>query len=117
MNRAGLFVQRGPDAGFVPALIAACADLHQSAGPLRVLFLYGDAARAADLLQVAAADRAAYAALLQACRDAGGSTLVCQTALEKLGIAVSPELPLSVGSLGQWFDLLHDLDAVASLSP
>lgn len=117
MNRAGLFVHRAPDAGFVPALASACAALTQSGSQLRVLFLYGEAARAADLSQVPVADRAAFASLLQSCCDAGGSALVCQTALEKLDTLVSPELALSVGSLGQWFDLLHDLDTVGSLDP
>lgn len=91
--------------------------LVQSAGPVRVLFLYGEAARAADLTQVPEADRQGFAGLLSECRDRGGSTLVCQTAIEKLGVRVSPYLALSVGSLGQWFDLLHELDVIRSLDP
>lgn len=96
---------------------AAISALVGAAGPLRVLFFYGEAARAADLTQLPESERAAFVGLLSDCQAQGGSVLVCQTALEKLGITLTPALPMAVGSLGQWFDLLHELEQVASVDP
>lgn len=78
-------------------------------------FFYAEAAAAVDPSRLPAPAQAALTDLLAAIQASGASCLVCQSALEKLAVSPVEQSPIRVGSLGQWFDLLHELDRVESV--
>lgn len=111
----GLFIAAAPDEAMLGAAQAALADALAQGGPVRQVFLYGEAVRLAapdTLPPPVAASARRFAA---ACADGAASLLACQSALERLGIAPGPDSPFVVGTLGQWFDVLHELDSVRSI--
>ncbi len=82
---------------------------------MRVVFLYAEATVLAAPGTLPEALSEAARAFASRCQTSGASLLACQTALERLGVAADPDSPFRIGSLGQWFDLLHELDEVRSL--
>ncbi|MBK8286106.1 MAG: DsrE family protein [Ahniella sp.] len=111
----GLFISATPSTDLLARadtlLSAECA----GGGALRVVFLYAEAAALATPDALPESLAMAARGFAARCRDSGASLLVCQTALERLGLAADPGSAFQTGSLGQWFDLLHELDSVRSI--
>ncbi|MGD9585161.1 MAG: DsrE family protein [Lysobacterales bacterium] len=93
-----------PSAGRFAA--AAVARGHR----IRLVFFHGDAVWA-----VAQPDASGYPALdrlVALARAEGFPLLACQAAVERLGATVAGDAPLRMGSLGQWADVLFEVDRV-----
>jgi tRNA 2-thiouridine synthesizing protein D len=109
----GLFIQDSPSNGaaFHSAARFAAAALvrgHQ----IRQIFLYGDAVLAA--LHPQPSGIRGLDSLAELTRTHGIPLLACQAAMERLSIEGSRHPAIKAGSLGQWYDAVHDLDRIMS---
>lgn len=111
----GLFISSAPDAGLLSRASLILAGAEASGTPVRVVFLFAEAARLASPAGLPEGLVPAALAFGDLCRRASSSRLVCQSALERLDLDADPASSFTVGTLGQWFDLLHDLDDIRSL--
>ena len=105
--RFSLFIQDSPEQG---AAVSSALGFALAGGhAIRQVFLHGDGVRAARAGADADADLWALLALV---RQHGIPLLACATWLERLGVAVVA--PAQAGSLGQWCDVLDEVDRVVS---
>jgi tRNA 2-thiouridine synthesizing protein D len=109
----GLFIQDSPSSGeaFTSASRFAAAALARGHG-VRQIFLYGDAVLAA--LQARPSGIRGLDALIALAERQSIPLLACQAALERLNVDGGRHPAIRIGSLGQWFDALHDVDRVVS---
>jgi len=110
----GLFISSAPDDGLLSRASGILTEAEASGAPVRVVFLYAEAARLANPTGLADDLVPQALAFGDLCRRASLSRLVCQSALERLELDNDPASSFTVGTLGQWFDLLHDLDDIRS---
>lgn len=111
----GLFIQESPTRGegFNSAARFATALLgrgHQ----LRQIFLYGDAVLAAAYAHPSALK--GFNRLMAVSAEHAIPVLACQAAIERLNIEAIRHPGIALGSLGQWFDAMHELDRVVSFT-
>lgn len=107
----GLFIQDAPTASeaFHGAARFASA-LVQRGHLVRQIFLYEDAVLAAA--QALPSGLKGLDALMTVAQAHGIPVLACQAAIDRLGITFAAGTTIKAGSLGQWFDALHELDRV-----
>jgi len=109
----GLFIQDSPSSGeafhsaarFAAALLARG---HQ----IRQIFLYGDAVLAAA--QAHPSGLKGLDHLVSLANAEAISLLACQAALDRLNLDAGKHPTITVGSLGQWFDAVYDMDRIVS---
>lgn len=81
---------------------------------IRQVFFYGDAAWI--LNQPRNSGCVALDGLAKLSLQHSFPMLACQAAAERLGVVAHPEAVVQLGSLGQWFDALYEMDRIVSFS-
>ena len=111
----GLFISATPSTDLITRADALLSAEDSAGRSIRVVFLYAESAALACPEALPEAQAVAARGFAARCQASGASLLVCQTALDRLHLSVDPGSPFQMGSLGQWFDLVHELETIRSL--
>jgi tRNA 2-thiouridine synthesizing protein D len=111
----GLFIQESPTAGEAYHSAARFAAAALARGHhLRQIFLYGDAVLA--VAQMHPSGLGGLDRLVAIANAHSVPLLACQAAMERMNLEDAKHPVIHVGSLGQWFDAMHDTDRIVSFA-